>query len=140
MRRDRHSTEAFLSKKLPGGVSKPSRAGTVVEQTHGCFRHLTRVQPRASRPRWNGSRSRVAADSSLGRGCRRGGTYAVTHLYGFAARSQTGVVLRSVASTLRWESSAGKSSFTLRGKIADVLFLSEKLAENQAFCSHATNN
>jgi hypothetical protein len=54
-------------------------------------------------------------------------------------RRQT-VVLRSVAPTLRWESLAGKSSFTSRGKIADVLFLLEKLAENQAFCSHATNN
>jgi hypothetical protein len=58
----------------------------------------------------------------------------------FAARSQTTVVLRSVAPTLRWESSAGKSSFTSRGKIADVLFLLEKLAENQAFCSHPTNH
>jgi hypothetical protein len=34
----------------------------------------------------------------------------------------------------------GKSSFTSRGKIADVLFLLEKLAENQAFCSYPTNN
>jgi hypothetical protein len=98
------------------------------------------LNQRASPSRWNGSSSRVTADPSLRRGRREAGTDADTRLYGFAARSRRAVVLRAVASTLRWESSAGKSSFTSRGKIADVLFLLQKLAENQAFCSHPTNN